>query len=226
MRSRSVAYLAALVCLAALGGRGHAEMINFNYSWSYGPVSVSSTGVGSVSHAISGNVLTLTHAGGTVTMTLPPAGSGSTTLDGPGGFPIPTGTFVATNSVAPVAGDQFFSAIINTKLRVTDLSNGLTGDVALQTTITGVITPGFSYVLASSGGTGYSPGLTLGEHRFGLSGTGFGQPGPQGQGLSFSMSLGAASEASFQTPEPSSLLLGLGAASLCGVGALRRRRRG
>lgn len=220
MGSRHTSYLAALSLLALTGGLGRAEMVNFGYTWAYGPVNVSSSGVGSVNHSINGNVLTVTHATGTLSLTLPSPGSGNVTLGAPGGFSLPTASFTATSNGSTPAGDQFFSAVVNETLHVTDLSNGKTGDLSLQATITGVITPNSTFLLASSVGTGFSPGLTLGGHSFGLNGNGFGLVTPGGPPLTFSMDVKGQS-AGAGTPEPSSLLLGLGL--LAGSAALRRR---
>ncbi|MFO0846666.1 MAG: hypothetical protein U0797_30580 [Gemmataceae bacterium] len=224
MGSRQTSYLAALALFALSAAAGRADMVNFNYAWSYGPVSVQSSGDGSVSHSISGNVLKVNYAGGTVSLTLPSSGSGNLELGGPGGFSLPTASFTAAAGGSPPSANQFFSAVVNETLHVTDQSNGKSGDLGLQTTITGVITPTSTYLLASSFGTGFSPGLTLGDHRFGLNGSGFGLITPGGPALSFSMAVKGEST-SVNSPEPSSLFLALGVASLGGVVYRRRPRR-
>lgn len=217
MKRRTVRLLFLLTALVLLGeNQARAEFVDYSYSWTVQPSAVIPGGTGSVTFAVV------------------PDGTASSEL----GSATPTllpGANITTTSSAVEVPDTFNSSL-GMKLTLTDTASSSSGSLTFTGSITGTLTALQSNLLTTFSGP-LTQTLTLGNHVYSVTidPTTVSMPTPGSASQALVDALVTVSAASMppppppppptphQTPEPSSLLLGMTA--MAGLAARRFLRR-
>ena len=233
------ASLALTPCIA------RADPVGFSYSWSISGGDVSASGSGPISlsqtTAPDGSSVTVNYGGGTTTLTVAAAGTGSTT---PGGADfssaipaiVPLGTLTTSALTGPV-GNFSFSANNTITLNLTDTASGQSGTLTLTGSVYGNVSPDGTTLGVSASG-GFWQTVALGDHTYSVDTVNsLPDTAPGNDPVSYVAQVYvdrpapdffpplATDKGVAGVPEPSSLLLAGCALSLWGGAVLRRRGR-